>query len=967
MISESDEMAKDALVDLPTPKETTFELEGAISPSLAKNKFFLPEEIDVNSINIYNDLPRRSSRKKSTPKVFLINEIKYIGEENDDWKLNEYLFDRLESSYGKFSSSCFASLENSHTTRYFVKRNGNCICEHGCNHADFFTFPHMEKFLLHEHVYANPPYNMTDIKKLIKVVTENKYIFKGVLILPDWDEVKELLRTLKSEIRGARRFIHTNEFLKRKNIFFPSNQYAGDIPPPKFTPLVVAIHDYEQTVEAEDRSCQKCGCFHHYYKENGDVCWDTSIYPKLNRRHDLKTCPPLWLDRMSFEEEIPEPFGSDDLRDNWLSTGKSEYTKTYAAIENTKSTKVYRNQINLSVKENGLIDTGEVRILPPPENFSRDEWIVAEQAEIAGLLALDVMTLVPISQVPYGTKVISTRFVHVVKSDNEGNPKLKARYVVRGYGSIYTVHHLETHSPTPDLGIVRLAIVIAANYGWKIYSADVTKAFIHADLKQEVYCSYPGDNNNVWKLKKALYGLKNAPLAWQNHLTNVLKKYGFEICNHATSTYRKFSQQEDPKNPGLKKLLAILIVYVDDLLFFCEEESMWTEFNKNLQTHLPLTDIGIVKTWCGIEIVHTQKFEYQISQAIYISQILLIYKEELKNIRLPETPEGSEDFFTKELMCQQAAHLNSNNVSRYRKLLGILQWVVTVTRPDLACAVSRAGMVSNNPSDAQYKALLRILAYLSKYPNLPLVYKGDQRNSTAFTLVGFSDSDHAGDPSLKSRTASIIMFANNMISWTSKLQTLTAGSSGHAEVTAMFETSKRVRSFAIVLQELNILVHHVPIFVDSENALSWAFDGTTKLTKHYQIRLQTIREYVRSECIVPFKVDTKDNLADLLTKSKVTGGNDSFKRLRDLMFIGGRQEMMENLLKDGFRHATRYPSFQIWKNKATNVRAEELAEIPEVFTSERNIAYTVMDNYHFKEAEPTVSYSPGTANDFISG
>jgi hypothetical protein len=86
-----------------------------------------------------------------------------------------------------------------------------------------------------------------------------------------------------------------------------------------------------------------------------------------------------------------------------------------------------------------------------------------------------------------------------------------------------------------------------------------------------------------------------------------------------------------------------------------------------------------------------------------------------------------------------------------------------------------------------------------------------------------------------------------------------------------------------------------------------AFDGTTELTKHYQIRLQTIREYVRSECIVPFKVDTKANLADLLTKSKVTGGNDSFKRLRDLMFIGGRQEMMENLLKDGFRHATRYP------------------------------------------------------------
>jgi hypothetical protein len=277
-------------------------------------------------------------------------------------------------------------------------------------------------------------------------------------------------------------------------------------------------------------------------------------------------------------------------------------------------------------------------------------------------------------------------------------------------------------------------------------------------------------------------------------------------------------------------------------------------------------------------------------------------------------------------------------------------------------------MVSNNPSEAQYKGLLRILAYLKRYPNIPLIYKGEQSNTTKFSLCGFSDSDHAGDASLRSRSASVITFGNCTVSWKSKLQTLTAGSSGQAETIAMVDTAKQMRALANVLQEFNILVLHSPLFVDSENAIAWCQGGTTKFTRHYEIRMNMLREYCNHGLIVPFKVHTSQNIADVLTKAKVSGGHDIFKRLRNLIFEGGQQAWIEDLLKGGFKATSRYKKFGDWKGKLQNVRPEELDEAPEVFDSERNIAYTISSQYSWNKLEPLVIVNPdkdGSNNDVL--
>ena len=84
--------------------------------------------------------------------------------------------------------------------------------------------------------------------------------------------------------------------------------------------------------------------------------------------------------------------------------------------------RIYRNQQDIKTTD-GQIITDDVHIMPPPEFFPRSDWIIAEQNEIAGLLALDVMELVHISEVPKHEKIASTRFVHTVKSGKDVNVK----------------------------------------------------------------------------------------------------------------------------------------------------------------------------------------------------------------------------------------------------------------------------------------------------------------------------------------------------------------------------------------------------------------------------------------------------------------------------------------------------------------------------------------------------------------
>nr|GEV35133.1 retrotransposon protein, putative, Ty3-gypsy subclass [Tanacetum cinerariifolium] len=103
---------------------------------------------------------------------------------------------------------------------------------------------------------------------------------------------------------------------------------------------------------------------------------------------------------------------------------------------------------------------------------------------------------------------------------------------------------------------------IVANNKWEVHHLDVKSAFLHRDLKEEVYVTQPEgfikrqDNGKVYRLIKALYGLRQAPRAWNIKLDNTLKSLAFKKCALEQAIYTKTS----------KDSTLLIRVYVDDLI-----------------------------------------------------------------------------------------------------------------------------------------------------------------------------------------------------------------------------------------------------------------------------------------------------------------------------------------------------------------------------------------------------------------
>ena len=74
---------------------------------------------------------------------------------------------------------------------------------------------------------------------------------------------------------------------------------------------------------------------------------------------------------------------------------------------------------------------------------------------------------------------------------------------------------------------VRVLLALAAHGGWEVHHMDVKSAFLNGDLTETVYVQQPpgfvvGKGDKVLKLKKALYGLRQAPRAWNSKLDKEL-------------------------------------------------------------------------------------------------------------------------------------------------------------------------------------------------------------------------------------------------------------------------------------------------------------------------------------------------------------------------------------------------------------------------------------------------------------
>ncbi|XP_028800757.1 uncharacterized protein LOC114756015 [Neltuma alba] len=193
------------------------------------------------------------------------------------------------------------------------------------------------------------------------------------------------------------------------------------------------------------------------------------------------------------------------------------------------------------------------------EAVKNSDWVKAMKCEID---ALENNRTWDIVHLPKGKKAIGCKWVFKIKYRPDGSiDKYKARLVAKGYTQREGIDYHETFSPVVKMVTVRVILKIAAVNKWNVYHMDVNNAFLQGDLKEEVYMSLPQGfeskgENMVCRLRKSLYGLKQASRQWNCKLTSVLHDAGYFQSKHDYSMFTK--QHVDG--------LVLILVYVDDLL-----------------------------------------------------------------------------------------------------------------------------------------------------------------------------------------------------------------------------------------------------------------------------------------------------------------------------------------------------------------------------------------------------------------
>jgi len=140
--------------------------------------------------------------------------------------------------------------------------------------------------------------------------------------------------------------------------------------------------------------------------------------------------------------------------------------------------------------------------------------------------------------------------------------KHKARLVARGFVQQEGIDYDDAFAPVARMESVRVLLALAAQEGWRVHHMDVKSVFLNGDLKEEVYVQQPpgytiaGEEEKVYRLRKALYGLWQAPRAWNAKLDNTLKALGFQQSAHEAAMYRR----------GSGRTVLLVGVYVDDLI-----------------------------------------------------------------------------------------------------------------------------------------------------------------------------------------------------------------------------------------------------------------------------------------------------------------------------------------------------------------------------------------------------------------
>ncbi|KAJ2929121.1 hypothetical protein H1R20_g7970, partial [Candolleomyces eurysporus] len=279
--------------------------------------------------------------------------------------------------------------------------------------------------------------------------------------------------------------------------------------------------------------------------------------------------------------------------------------------------------------------------------------------EIDALKGCQVFDLV---ELPHGRKAIKGRWVFDIKS----NGRKRARYVAKGFSQIEGIDFKALFSPVVRYESVRFVFALAAIYGWYMTAVDVKTAFLYGKLDEEIYMEQPegfyhkGQEQKVYRLRRAIYGLKQAARAWWQELEQSVKKMGFVRLNADSGIFIFRSDLG----------VVILIAYVDDIIFF-GKKSLADEKKAEFMLKWECRDLGTPTEFLSMRI-KIDGDKISLDQSVYLEKVLERFG--MTNAKAARTPMVEGYYPSK--------HTGPNNLTlmrKYQSVIGSLLYLMLGT------------------------------------------------------------------------------------------------------------------------------------------------------------------------------------------------------------------------------------------------------------------------------------------------
>ncbi|SDA08332.1 BZ3501_MvSof-1269-A2-R1_Chr8-1g09769 [Microbotryum saponariae] len=496
------------------------------------------------------------------------------------------------------------------------------------------------------------------------------------------------------------------------------------------------------------------------------------------------------------------------------------------------------------------------------EAMSSDEhniWAEAAAAEFTAMRDdFKVFTIEPRSSVPPGATIVTSKFVWKTKRNASGEVTgRKARLVAQGNRQRDGIDFSETFAPVARFSSIRCLLALAAANGYHVHQADIDKAYLHGELDHDIWMTTPRGfdfpSDKVLRLRRSIYGLKQAGRIWNRHIDTSLRNLGYKATGTDHCIYSRIDDQQRPH---------YIALYVDDLLIVSPALDEIERVISGLEQRYGVKRLGPAEYILGIQIRRLDDGSIALSQERYIMDVLARF-------HFDTTTRGTTVPMTPGLSLTAIPGQGTERIrSWYLQAIGSLLYISLGTRPDIAFAVSYLSRFANNPGRRHWIAVKHVLRYLRATYRDELLYARGPAKVTG--VVGYSDANWGACVDTSISTMGYVFYlAGAAVSWSSKRQTRVADSTTDAEYLALSHAGKEAIYLNQLLSELHVCpIAAAHIFTDNEAAAAVAHDPVrTSGTRHIRLREHFVRDMVNRGDISLSHVGTADMVADVFTKA----------------------------------------------------------------------------------------------------